>query len=61
MGPLLTLFSTPLPTPLLTRPLKNYFYRHFGVSEISVHYEGPVNGNSGIEIFDRGLQISSWD
>ena len=33
MGPLFTLFSNPLPTPLLTRPLKNYFYRHFGVSE----------------------------
>ena len=33
MGPLLTLFSNPLPTPLLTRPLKNYFYRHFGVSD----------------------------
>ena len=34
MGPLLTLFSNPLPTPLLTRPLKNYFYRHFGVSDL---------------------------
>ena len=33
VGPLLTLFSNPLPTPLLTRPLKKYFYRHFGVSE----------------------------
>ena len=33
VGPLLTLFSNPLPTPLLTRPLKNYFYRHFGVSD----------------------------
>ena len=33
MGPLLILFSNPPPTPLLTRPLKNYFYRHFGVSE----------------------------
>ena len=36
MGPLSTLFSNPLPTPLLTRTLKNYFYRHFGVSEILV-------------------------
>ena len=26
--------SNPLPTPPLTRPLKNYFCRHFGVSEI---------------------------
>ena len=34
MGPLLTLFPNPLLTPLLTRPLKNYFYRHFGVSEL---------------------------
>ena len=34
VGRLLTVFSNPLPTPLLTRPLKNYFYRHFGVSEI---------------------------
>ena len=33
MGPLLTLFPNPLPTPFLTRPLKNYFYRHFGVSK----------------------------
>ena len=33
MGPLLTLFSNPLPTPLLTRPLKDYFYRHFGVAD----------------------------
>ena len=33
VGPLLTLFSNPLPTPLLTRPLKNDFYHHFGVSE----------------------------
>ena len=23
------------PPPLLTRPLKNYFYRHFGVSDLS--------------------------
>ena len=34
MGPLLNLFSNPLPTPLLTRPLKNSFYHHFGVSEL---------------------------
>ena len=33
VGPQLTLFSNPLPTPLLTRALKNYFYRHFGVSD----------------------------
>ena len=33
MGPLLTLFPNPLPTPVLTRPLKIYVYRHFGVSE----------------------------
>ena len=33
MGPRLTLFSTPLLTPLMSRPLKNCFYRHFGVSE----------------------------
>ena len=39
MGPLLTLFSNPLPTPLLTRPLKNYFYRHFGVFEVAI---GPA-------------------
>ena len=32
MGPLLTLFE-PLPTPLLTQPLKNYFCRHVGASE----------------------------
>ena len=37
MGPLLTIFSNPLPIPLLTRPLKNDFYRHFGVSEFSCH------------------------
>ena len=33
VGSLLTLFSNPLPPPFLTRPLKNDFYRHFGVSE----------------------------
>ena len=29
----MTLFSNPLQTPLLTRPHKNDFYRHFGVSD----------------------------
>ena len=32
-GSLVDPLFDPLPTPLLTRPLKNYFYRHFGVSE----------------------------
>ena len=37
----------------------------FSIEPFSVHYEGPVNGNSGIELFDRdwkfrsGLKFSS--
>ena len=41
----MTLFSNPLPTPLLTRPLKNYFYRHFGVSE-SMAKNHSFHGNA---------------
>ena len=33
-SPVDPLFEHPA-DPLLTRPLKNYFYRHFGVSETS--------------------------
>ena len=32
-GPLADPLFEPLRTPLLTRPLKNYLYRHFGVSD----------------------------
>ena len=49
MGPLSTVFSNPLPTPpFLTRPLKNYFYRHFGVSDCTraAESEPPVWGRA---------------
>ena len=42
----------PLPTSLLTRPLKNYFYRHFGVSENYKrwHFELALQITSGARI-----------
>ena len=37
-------------SPLLTRPLKNYFYRHFGVSDLSEgkahEVRGPTQGTN---------------
>ena len=57
----------------IDRSLRDWKFRaidrglKFSIEPFSVHYEGPVNGNSGIEIFDRdwnfrsGLKISSRD
>ena len=37
----MTILSNPLPPPLLTGPLKNYLYRHFGVSDFSLLFRFP--------------------
>ena len=51
VGPLLTLFWHPLPTPLLTRHLKNYVNRHLGVSEIL----GPTSTQNLVVKFNGGI------
>ena len=62
VGPLLTLFSNLLPTPLLTRPLKNCFYRHFGVSNKGLEGKGPKGilakriGKNTPESQEKGFQ-----
>ena len=58
MGSLLTLFSNPLLTPFLTRPLKIYFYCHFGVSEFgnaeTIRENQAIRANLRIDFRESG-------